>query len=163
VRLRAAWERLQASWDRYVLTYGLGEQLRILVAVDEAIAGAVQRISLRHLVWGAAVLVAGMVLWWWLGTWVGRFVPTLGRRRRITPAAQVVDRLRRRLERTGEPVPTAATVRWIGRAATARWPGATGEVAELVDLAEQELYARSPTSDRVAVRELWGRARQRMR
>jgi transglutaminase-like putative cysteine protease len=163
VRLRAAWERLQASWDRYVLTYGLGEQLRLLVAIDEAIAGAVQRISLRHLVWGVGVLTAGMMLWWWLGRWVGRIVPTLGRRRRVTPAARAVDRLRRRLERGGHAVPAAATVRWIGRVAAARWPSAAGEVAELVDLAEQELYARSPTSDRVAVRELWGRARQRMR
>jgi predicted ABC-type ATPase len=104
-----------------------------------------------------------MMLWWWLGRWVGRIVPTLGRRRRVTPAARAVDRLRRRLERGGHAVPAAATVRWIGRVAAARWPSAAGEVAELVDLAEQELYARSPTSDRVAVRELWGRARQRMR
>jgi transglutaminase-like putative cysteine protease len=163
VRLRVAWERLQAGWDRYVLTYGLGEQLRILVALDGAFAGAVQRVRPRHLVWVLVFIASGMVLRWWSRRWVGRVVPTLGRRRRVSPAAHAVDRLRRRLERGGEAVPTAATVRWIGRAAAARWPHAAGEVAELVDLAELELYARSPATDRATVRELWRRARQRMR
>jgi transglutaminase-like putative cysteine protease len=163
VRLRVAWEWIQASWDRYVLTYGLGEQLRILVAVDEAIAGAVQRIRLRHLLWVLVIVGAGLVLWWWLRRWAARVVPSSGRRRRRTPAAIAVDRLCRRLERAGEAVPAAATVRWIGGAASARWPRAADEVAELIGLAELELYSRVPTTDRQSVRELWLRARQRMR
>jgi transglutaminase-like putative cysteine protease len=160
VRLRVAWEWIQASWDRYVLTYGLGEQLRILVAIDEAIAGAVRRIRPRHLVWGLALVISGVVLWSWLRRWVGRVAPTFNRQRRVSPAARAVDRLRRRLERAGEAVPAAATVRWIGRAATARWPSVAAEVAKLVNLAELELYARSPASDGAAVRELWRRVRR---
>jgi len=162
VRLRVAWEWVQASWDRYVLTYGLGEQLRILVAVDEAIAGAVQWIRPRHLVWVLGVIGASVALWRWLHRRVARAAPSSDRRRRRTPAAVTIDRLRRGLERAGEAVPTSATLRWIGRAATARWPGATSEVAQLVALAELELYSRLPPTDRRAVRDLWRRARQRM-
>jgi transglutaminase-like putative cysteine protease len=35
MRIRHAWEWLQAGWDRYVLTYGLGEQLRLLAVIGE--------------------------------------------------------------------------------------------------------------------------------
>ncbi len=152
LRLRYLWEWVQAGWDRYVLTYGLGEQLQLLAVLGEAVTGLADRIRPRHLL-GLAGTAAAV----WLAFQAGRRLRprrVVGRRRR-TPAAAAVERLRRRLERSGAEVPHGATVRWIGRAAGQRWPAAADGVSRLVLLAELELYSAAGGGPAHEARRLW--------
>jgi len=158
-QLRDTWEWVQASWDRYVLTYGLGEQLELLGALGESLIGLVKGLRLRDL-----GVLGGMVLLVWLAAsairrwrWAQPFVR---RRLRRPPAAHAVELLRRRLERAGEKVPAGATVRWIGGAASSRWPQAADGVSDLVWRAERELYSGRVADRRAEVRELWGEVRR---
>ena len=53
-------------------------------------------------------------------------------------------------------MPPAATVRWIGRAVTVRWPEAAQAVGDLEFLAERELYAAEPSPyGALEVRRVW--------
>jgi hypothetical protein len=158
-QLRDTWEWVQASWDRYVLTYGLGEQIELLGAVGEMVLGAVKGLGLRDL-----GVLGGMVLLVWLGAatirrwrWTRPFVR---RRFRRPPAAHAVELLRRRLVRAGDKVPAGATVRWIGGAASSRWPEAAGGVFDLVWRAERELYSGRVADRRAEVRQLWSEVRR---
>jgi hypothetical protein len=159
-RLRDAWEWMQASWDRYVLTYGLGEQLALLSALAEAVIAAYEDLGVREL-----LVFGGVVLLVWLIRWLTsrlKLKPPLVRRRfRRPPAARAVELLKRRLEKAGEPVPTGATVRWIGTAAGSRWPGAANDVAELVWRAERELYSGRVADRRAEIRQLWRSVRRK--
>jgi hypothetical protein len=134
-RIRAAWEWVQASWDRYVLTYGIGEQLRLLAAVDEAIARAVRNIEWRHIVFGlfGALSMFGALR---IGRRWHRRGVTRVRRRKRAPAAHAIEQLR----------PTAAP-----------------EVGELVGLAELELYSPGGVVVKGEIRELWTRVRRQAR
>jgi len=138
-RFRFAWEWIQASWDRYVLTFGLGEQMGLLVAVGEWISGILRSIRWRDAGWAAG----GAALLWAAVTVLGRALRTRRRAAAFprSPAARAVRRLVRRLERDGVEVPASASVRWIGRAARFRWPSAGQPATDLVWLAERELYA----------------------
>ncbi len=160
-RVRFAWEWLQSSWDRYVLTFGMAEQMDLLSVLSEWIAAPL----LRH--WrslalvlvtlaAAAAAVAALRRSWQRGR-----APRAAAR---SPAARAVARLVRRLERGGVPVPAAATVRWIGRSAASRWPQAAAEIAELERLAERELYAAGPSPHGPAeLRRAWSALRRAMR
>jgi hypothetical protein len=159
-RMRWAWEWTQSSWDRYVLTFGLGEQMQLLGAVAEGAEQLTGRLTWRHLLWLPIVTMSvGLA---WLGLrWRGG-----GSRRarsRRAPAAAVIARIARRLGRAGVNVPPRATVRWIGRRARSQWPAAAAPVSELVWMAEQELYAGKGAAPSAAVRHLWARVRRGMR
>jgi transglutaminase-like putative cysteine protease len=136
-RVRWAWEWTQSSWDRYVLTFGLGEQMQLLGAVAD---GAEAWLALR---WRSG------------GSRRARF--------RRAPAAAVIARIARRLGRAGVDVPPRATVRWIGRRARVQWPAAAAPVSELVWLAERELYAGQGAAPAATVQHLWAQVRQGMR
>jgi transglutaminase-like putative cysteine protease len=160
-RVRFAWEWLQSSWDRYVLTFGMAEQMDLLSVLSEWIAAPL----LRH--WrslalvlvtlaAAAAAVAALRRSWQRGR-----APRAAAR---SPAARAVARLVRRLERGGAPVPAAATIRRIGRSAASRWPQAAAEIAELERLAERELYAAGPSPDgSIEVWRAWSALRRAMR
>jgi hypothetical protein len=163
-RLRFAWEWVQASWDRYVLTFGLGEQIELLAAAGDWITGLAASVRWRDGAW----LAAAAVILWTLRTALrlaGRRGEDRPRRRAPrTPAARAVRRLARRLERDGVAVPESATVRWIGRTARYQWPAAAQAAGDLVWLAERELYAPAGSAYGAAeVRRLWTDLRRAMR
>jgi len=162
-RIRWATDWVQSTWDRYVLTFGFGEQVRLVTAMANGFEALLRRISWRHLPWVLAILAAPGVVWW------------LARRRRAPspqsgrigtgPAAIAVERVVRQLERDGVEVPLRATIRWIAKRARDLWPAAGTPIGELAWLAERELYMAEGQmfSDRATVRALWKQARQGMR
>jgi len=161
-RIRFAWEWLQSSWDRYVLTFGMAEQMDLLAVLGSAIVAPL----LAHWRQVAAVLVAAAAVA--AAVTALRRGPRRGRRRAAggarSPAARAIALLARRLERGGVMVPTAATVRWIGRTAATRWPQVAGEIGELAELAERELYADGPSPAGAAeARRLWFGLRRALR
>jgi len=161
-RIRFAWDWLQASWDRYVLTFGMAEQMDLLAVLGDRIVAPL----LAHWRQVAAVLVAAVAA---AGAVTAlRRRPRRGRRQAAgvarSPAARAIARLARLLERGGVAVPAAATVRWIGRTAAARWPQSAREIAELAELAERELYADGPSPAGAAeARRLWSELRRALR
>lgn len=161
-RLRFTWEWMQSSWDRYVLTFGLAEQVQLLAVAGERVARPLLDRS-REL----APLLVMIALSGALIAWLRRRVRRNGARRGTTagtPASRAVDRLVRRLERSGVAVPPGATIRWIGRAASARWPAVTEAVADLESLAERELYAGSPSpASGAEARRIWRAVRRALK
>ncbi len=161
--LRVLWERVQASWDRYVLTYGLGEQLLVLEGVVAIVEGLARRLHPGPL---AAVGAGVLLLWWVLATLLRRGRrASAGRRGRRPPAAWVMERLRRRLARRGVEVPGWATLRWVAAAGVRRWPGLDGELEALLARAEGELFGGRQwrAADHLKARRQWSRMRRRMR
>ena len=160
---RWAVDWVQASWDRYILTFGFGEQVQLVAAMANGIDTLLRQISWQIL---PAVLVIGAlaVVGWWAArhrrssslhsghVWTG-------------PAAVAVERIVRKLERFGVEVPPRATIRWIARRARDIWPAAGSAIGELAWLAEREIYAggRLKFSNRSTVRALWMQTKQGMR
>ena len=162
-RLRWALDWVQTSWDRYVLTFGLREQMGLITAAADAISRLRDRISWVHLVVGLSLL-AGAVLLWVAGRLVVRIFPTRRSRTR-SPALLMMSRVARRVERAGVEVPPSATIRSIANSARRLWPRAGGAVGELAWMAERDLYADETDRiiDRATVRTLWVQAAQAMR
>jgi transglutaminase-like putative cysteine protease len=162
-RFRWAVDWVQSSWDRYVLTFGIGEQVQLVTAMANGVDAL-----LRHLSWNllrlamVGVVVVGVLLW---AAKHRRASSPHSGRVGTGPAAIAVERVVHRLQRSGIEVPPRATIRWIARRARDLWPGAGAAVGELAWLAERELYAAEGPrySDRTTVRTLWKRARQGMR
>jgi hypothetical protein len=162
-RLRWAVDWVQSSWDRYVLTFGFGEQVQLVTAMANGIDVVLRRFSLNHLPWLLVIAGAPVALWWFVRR---RRKPVATVIKRSTgPAAVTVDRIVRHLERLGVDVPPRATVRWITRQARDTWPAAGSAIGELAWLAERELYAAEGPrfSDRSVVRTLWKQTRRGMR
>jgi hypothetical protein len=162
-RIRWAIDWVQSSWDRYVLTFGFGEQVQLVTAMANGLDALSRRISWSSLPWAAVVIAASGIVWWLVRR---RRAPSRRYERRAKgPAAIAVDRVARLLERSGVEVPPRATVRWIANTARNMWPAAGAAIGELSWLAERELYAaeRPRSSDGATVRSLWLRARQAMR
>jgi len=162
-RFRWAWQWVESSWDRYLLTFGLGEQMQLITAAAEGAGRLARAFEWRQLLWlvGMATVVAlGRRYWRRLPAASSLRVP-----RRSAPAAAMVAKIEHRLERAGVEVPRHATVRWIADSARSRWPGSGAPVGELAWLAEQELYAEGGgfSVDQVAIRRLWTRVKQGMR
>jgi transglutaminase-like putative cysteine protease len=162
-RLRWAVDWVQSAWDRYVLTFGFGEQVGLMTAVANGIDSVLRSVQWQRLPW-VVVSVAIPILVWWM---VKRRRAHEARSKRVAtgPAAATVDRIAIRLAQNGVEVPTHATVRWISNKARQAWPAAGLAVAELAWLAERELYTPEGqnASRRAAVRGLWKQARQAMR
>lgn len=162
-RIRWAIDWVQSSWDRYVLTFGFGEQVQLVTAMANGVDAMMRRISWNRLLWVVVIFVTSGVLWWLARRrWVSAGT---SRRAGGGPAAIAIDRVARQLERSGVEVPPRATVRWIANEARELWPAAASAIGELSWLAERELYAaeRPRVSDGATVRSLWLRARQAMR
>jgi hypothetical protein len=162
-RIRWAVDWVQSSWDRYVLTFGFGEQVGLVTAAANGIEAVLRGVRWRHLPWVAVILTMPVLAWWMMAR---RYPP----RRRLQrkgngPAALTVGWIATRLEREGVEVPAHATVRWIANTARQLWPAAGVAIGELAWLAERELYtAEGPRpADRAAARSLRKQARQSMR
>ena len=162
-RIRWAVDWVQSSWDRYVLTFGFGEQVQLVTAMANGLDALLRRVSWHLLPWVVVVIAASFIVWWLARRWRARS-PRL-ERKATGPAAIAVDRVVRQLERSGVEVPPRATIRWIANAARDLWPAAGSAIGELSWLAERELYAaeRPRFSDGAMVRSLWLRARKAMR
>jgi transglutaminase-like putative cysteine protease len=162
-RFRWAVDWVQSSWDRYVLTFGFGEQVQLVTAMATGMNAL-----LRHVSWNLLPLPAVAVVLFGVLLWAAKHrrasSPNSGRMG-TGPAAVAVERLVRKLERSGIDVPRRATIRWIARRARDLWPAAGSAIGELAWLAERELYAAGGPrfSDRGIVRTLWKQARQGMR
>ena len=162
-RIRWALDWVQSGWDRYILTFGFGEQVRLLSAAADGFRSITMRASLRYLLWVTVCALSVGIVWWSV-----RRRPVARIRwgsRGGLPAAMAVERAARRLERNGVAVPSSATVRWIADRTRARWPAAGVPVGELAWLAERELYSGEDRNlaDRRVVRNLWTRTKQAMR
>jgi len=159
-RGRQVWQTVEDFFDRRILTFGLGEQVGVLMAVGEAVVKAVD--------W-----VLEAFRWWWLvafGGLIAAFfvVPSVRRRAPVVrrpPAARAIARMAGRLERSGVKVPEWATVGWIGRQAATRWPPVVQDVEHLVALAEDEMYgANRPTGAHAReIRLIWRKVRKALR
>ncbi len=162
-RLRFAWENIQAGWDKYVLTFGVAEQMQLLTAAGDRLAAALSSWRRRD----TAIVVGALALLWLTWRAVRWFLRrTSGGRSAgpASPASRSIRRLVRRLERSGVTVPVGATVRWIGQAATRRWPSASQPAADLVWLAERELYSEDGSVyGPVEVRRVWSDLRHAIR
>ncbi len=161
-RVQWAMQWMQSSWDRYILTFGFGEQEQVVSAVTSMIETVARLLSWWMLGVGA-VVVAGVGF---LRRRLRRRRPRISRTRGAgTPAAAVMGRVAGHLDRAGIQVPPRATVRWIANHARARWPAIGAAIGDLTWLAERELYAAaSPQpADRAVVRKLWAQARRGMK
>jgi hypothetical protein len=162
-RLRWAVDWVQSSWDRYVLTFGFGEQVQLVTAMANGVDALMRGISWRLLPLALVIVIVPGVLWW---ATRHRHGPAAHVRTIETgPAAIKVGRIARQLERSGVDVPPRATIRWIAKRARDLWPAAGSAIGELAWLAERELYAAGGPrfSDRATIRALWAQARQGMR
>ena len=162
-RLRWAVDWVQSSWDRYILTFGFGEQVQLVTAMANVVDALLRHISWRYLPVVLVILVLPGVLWW-AAKHRSSSSPHTGRVGN-GPAAIAVERVVHRLERSGIEVPPRATIRWIAKRARDLWPAAGSAIGEIAWLAERELYAADGPgfSDRSTVRTLWSQARQGMR
>ncbi len=156
-RGRLVWKSMEDFFDRRILTFGLGEQIGVLMAAGDAMV--------RSADWFLQAF-----RWWWLGI-VGGVIslivalPALKRRVsgvRRPPAARMIDRMAGRLKRQGIEVPESVTVGWIGRQSAKRWPAASRDIQRLVAIAEDELYGvdRFGRDHVKAVRLAWRKVRR---
>ncbi len=162
-RVRWAVDWVQSSWDRYVLTFGFGEQVQLVTAMANGVDILLRRMPWSYLPVAVAVVAVPFVLWWTARHRRGRAHGP--GRMRTGPAAIAVERFVRELERAGIEVPPRATIRWISQRACDLWPAAGSAIGKLSWLAERELYAADGprSSDRGTVRTLWSQARHGMR
>ena len=162
-RVRWAVDWVQSSWDRYVLTFGFGEQVQLVTAMANGVDALLRSISWRFLPLALVILILPGVLWW-AARHRGVSSPRTGRTG-TGPAAVAVGRVAHRLERSGIEVPPRATIRWIANRARDLWPAAGSAIGELAWLAERELYAADGPrfSDRSTVPALMAQAKHGMR
>ncbi|MCP4895707.1 MAG: DUF3488 domain-containing protein [bacterium] len=137
-RLRWAWDWLVVNWDRWVVGFGLSQQVILVSETMELIDLAVQGFRWSHGVWAAFILGGAAA------TFLGRrrlakfFTNQKGLRR--LPASTELTRVVTMLEKAGETIRPGETWRRIGRRARSKWPQATAPLDQLVRLAEHELY-----------------------
>ncbi len=63
-RIRWALDWVQSGWDRYILTFGLGEQVRLLSAAADGFKSITRGASLPYLLWVTACAVLVGIVWW---------------------------------------------------------------------------------------------------
>jgi hypothetical protein len=163
-RLRWAWDWTGSRWDRYVLTFGFGEQIGLVTAAADGVVHLVRGVDWRRGVW-ILLLIAAIAA-------IAAFIRRRRHPRRTPrqktakgPAAAAVEKLARRLQSEGTQVPPSATVRWIANGVRTRWPTAGAAAGELAYLAERELYSGAVKAgvDHTAVHKLWVEARRNMK
>ncbi len=159
-RGRLAWQAVEDFFDRRVLTFGLGEQVGVVMAVGEAFSWVVDWATVEFRWWWLVIIGILMVFP------VARpFARVRSLRIRRPPAARAVARMAQKLERLGLEVPLWATTGWIGRTFTTNWPSAARDVKRLITLAEGELYGADPPGDTHSkeVRQSWKKIRRALR
>ncbi len=134
---RRARDEVELFWDRWILTFGLGEQLELLESAAAWVARGARR--------GVPVLAAVVLLAVLLRLGLRRLY---GVRRGLGggPASRRLRQVERRLRAAGLPPGPAATPREVARAAAARWPAEARELLDLARAAEWELYGPGGSS-----------------
>jgi len=151
-RVRWTADKVQVLWDRYILTFGLQDQLDLVSAGVSALLAAVR--ALKRWAAAAALVILGLVLWILVIRPRRR-----GRRRgdgRSREVSKILARLARRLERCGVSIAASVTPRSMTRKAARLWPDLGPELAELAGIAELELYGRGAGPEAPSrLREIW--------
>jgi transglutaminase-like putative cysteine protease len=159
------YDSLVFQWDRYVLTYGVEDQIELTLGLwlqarqliaawtgseDEppaageaaaaaaaAPAGAAPEAGVaRHLVTLALLLVACLVLGMLWRRYRGTFTAT-----------RAYGQLRRNLARSGLPLSASTGPLALSAGAAGRWPGAAAPAARVVDLYLRESFGSEPLDD----------------
>ena len=159
-RGRQIWQTVEDFFDRRILTFGLGEQVGVLMAVGEAVVRAVDWV-VQAFRWWWIVVMGGLISAVFVVPVARKWTPTVRR----PPAARAVARMAGKLESTGIEVPEWVTIGWIGRQSIRLWPPASRDVRSLVTLAEDELYgAASPGAAHLKeIRQSWKNIRKAWR
>ncbi len=136
-RLAMAWRNLEGFWDRWILTFSLGDQVDLARRAVEAAASAG-----RHAVrWGpvALALAALAILLLGRGKRGGAaHRPDAGR----GPVTGALLTAMQAVTRRGLPVPPAMTARDFAKAAARTFPGIAGPLGWLVREHERFRYAQ---------------------
>jgi len=130
VRLRAAWEALNNSWNQWVLNYTQSKQLNLLRNLGFE-SPSWEDLSYVLLVLLVLVALSG-------AAW------TLWDRSQHDPWLRLLNRVRKRLDRAGIELPPAAPPRQIATAVTTRFGERAAELADWLLKLETQRYARSP-------------------
>ncbi len=159
-RGRLMWQTVEDFFDRRILTFGLGEQVGILMAVGEVVVRAGNWVVEAFRWWWIAVF-GGLISVFFVVPAVSRWTPAARR----PPAARAIARMAGRLERSDVEVPEWATIGWIGLQAAGRWPAVVQDVERLVALAEDEMYGadRPGGGHQRDVRLAWRKVRKELR
>lgn len=138
-RVQWAWDWLQVNWDRWVVGFGLDEQVTIVTEVVELGRQTASELQPRHYAWTAFLLLGGATGIVLRKRIAGAIAALYSRR--SAPATGELRKIARRLERAGETLRPGSTWRQIGKRALARWPRGGPAIDVLVGLAEHELYS----------------------
>ena len=130
VRLRAAWEALNNSWNQWVLNYTQSKQLNLLRNLGFE-SPSWEDLSYVLLILLVTVALAG-------AAW------TLWERSQHDPWLRLLNRVRKRLDRAGVELPPAAPPRQMATAVTTRFGEPAAGLADWLLKLETQRYARSP-------------------
>jgi transglutaminase-like putative cysteine protease len=130
VRLRAAWEALNNSWNQWVLNYTQSKQLDLLRNLGFQ-SPSWEDLSYVLLLLLVTVALAG-------AAW------TLWERSQHDPWVRLLNRVRKRLDKAGIELPAAAPPRQIATAVTTRFGERASGLADWLLKLETQRYARSP-------------------
>ena len=165
--MRQAWDFVSFRWDRYVLTFGLYDQLRIFGSLREmwrdllgrfqqpdraekqAPANGNQPVTEEIAVEDSGLRRPEIPLSVILGTIllaVLAFGLYLRFRPRLTPTVAYT-RLRRRLGRRGAPLPDSVPPLVVGREMAARYPAAAEPAARIISFYLRESFGGHPLAD----------------
>jgi transglutaminase-like putative cysteine protease len=130
VRLRAAWEALNNSWNQWVLNYTQSKQLNLLRNLG------FQSPSWEDLSYVLLILLVTVAL--------GGAAWTLWERSQHDPWLRLLNRVRKRLDKAGVELPPAAAPRQMATAVTTRFGEPAAGLADWLLKLETQRYARSP-------------------
>ncbi|HVT58032.1 MAG TPA: DUF3488 and transglutaminase-like domain-containing protein [Thermoanaerobaculia bacterium] len=161
-----AWDFVSFRWDRYVLTYGLYDQLQVfnwLQARWHSLLGLFHRHGAEARAWrsvpggagatsaagaasGRGAAVAALSPWWLAAGAAGLLALAalawllVRRLRRPATATAAYRRLRRQLARSGLPLPPSAAPLAVGAQAASRFPAAAPAAARVIDFYLRESF-----------------------
>ncbi len=164
---RQAWDYVQFRWDRYVLTYGVYDQLRIFGGLRQlwtdfwrhfdrgdkasspepaapAAPGAAVEGGPKERTSPFAVPVPVAI---GLTLLAGALFIAYLRLRPPLTATMAYRRLRRRLGRSGEPIPESVPPLRLGEEAAARYPAAAAPLGRVIDFYLRESFGGEPLQD----------------
>lgn len=138
VRLPWRWEELEGLWDRWVLTFGMQDQVEIVKAAASWIAARGGAIGITLI----AVLVAFGLALEGRRRWQRRRAER-GQTHRLSfePVAQLLNRIRQKARQVGLVVPESLTPRGFESLVRDTFPHAGEEITLLVAAHERQRYA----------------------
>ncbi len=149
LNLALGWQRLEAAWDRWILTFSLSDQVDLTRQLADALRAASGRWPIAA-GWAAGLLAAGALLWRLAPRAWGLLRP---RARGLSGALERVGAEARRRGVVGE---TAITPRALERAVSAAAPPAGAAMRWLVGRHERWCYAGGDEPPRSEIRRATG-------